>query len=491
MTPCSLIKGIITEVGVAEAALDSGADGIIDIPAFLRSKNILNRLECAVTPIAAGTGYRILNTTSVLDYVSRIPDLCCRIGFGVTEGDFDPSQVKVDEVGDGNLNLVFIVAGPGGIIVIKQALPYVRCVGESWPLALDRNHFERDALRLERERCPDHVPALFFSDSRMYLFVMEYIPPPHLILRKYFTQGLRSENIDDHLSTFLANTLYKSSALALGGREFRLQVSAWSKNTALCALTEQVIFSDPYRVSPVNRWTSPQLDDYVEGIRNDDDLKTSIFALKSKFLGCTEALLHGDLHSGSIMVTASSTLVIDPEFAFYGPMGFDTGLLLANMLFAYFSQPGLSNASDYAQWILSKTVSLFDAFEIKFLALWNAESALDNGELHRASFPSPSSLHSQDIRREYMKSLWKDTIGFAAAEMIRRIVGIAHVADLESIDDGDVRSRCEKRCLLMARQMMLASTSSSSLPPHLGSPVAIAAFAKAMLEQEPSVQWLF
>ncbi len=38
------------------------------------------------------------------------------------------------QVGDGNINFVFIVEGPAGGICVKQALPYVRCVGESWPL---------------------------------------------------------------------------------------------------------------------------------------------------------------------------------------------------------------------------------------------------------------------------------------------------------------------------------------------------------------------
>ena len=39
-------------------------------------------------------------------------------------------------MGDGNLNLVFIVKGPQGGVAVKQALPYVRLVGESWPLPL-------------------------------------------------------------------------------------------------------------------------------------------------------------------------------------------------------------------------------------------------------------------------------------------------------------------------------------------------------------------
>lgn len=40
------------------------------------------------------------------------------------------------------------------------------------------------------------------------------------------------------------------------------------------------------------------------------------------------------------MVTKESTQVIDPEFAFYGPMGFDVGAFLGNLILAYFAQDG-------------------------------------------------------------------------------------------------------------------------------------------------------
>ena len=54
----------------------------------------------------------------------------------------------------------------------------------------------------------------------------------------------------------------------------------------------------------------------------------------------SQSLLHGDLHTGSIMVSKNETKIIDPEFAFYGPMGFDIGALIANLLMNYFSQNG-------------------------------------------------------------------------------------------------------------------------------------------------------
>ncbi len=50
-----------------------------------------------------------------------------------------------------------------------------------------------------------------------------------------------------------------------------------------------------------------------------------------------QALLHGDLHTGSIFVNQDSTKVIDPEFAFYGPMAYDIGALIANLTMNYIS----------------------------------------------------------------------------------------------------------------------------------------------------------
>ena len=40
------------------------------------------------------------------------------------------------------------------------------------------------------------------------------------------------------------------------------------------------------------------------------------------------------------MLTQESTQVIDSEFAFYGPMGFDVGAFLGNLILAYFAQDG-------------------------------------------------------------------------------------------------------------------------------------------------------
>ncbi len=93
-------------------------------------------------------------------------------------------------MGDGNLNLVFIVTGSIGSVVVKQALPYVRMVGESWPLPLYRAHYEYFALVRQAARAPGVAPEVYYFDKPQALIVMEYLHP-HVILRRKLISGER------------------------------------------------------------------------------------------------------------------------------------------------------------------------------------------------------------------------------------------------------------------------------------------------------------
>ena len=84
-------------------------------------------------------GYQPQCNDTLPAYLSGIVDVAKLLGGA-------PADWSVQEVGDGNLNLVFIVIGKRGGVAVKQALPYVRLVGESWPLPLSRAHYEHMAL---------------------------------------------------------------------------------------------------------------------------------------------------------------------------------------------------------------------------------------------------------------------------------------------------------------------------------------------------------
>jgi 5-methylthioribose kinase len=89
--------------------------------------------------------FAALDMTTLSRRLEGIPAVTDKIGA-------DTSRWTIREVGDGNLNLVFIVEGPKGGVVVKQALPYVRLVGESWPLPLKRSFFEYHALTRQEAR---------------------------------------------------------------------------------------------------------------------------------------------------------------------------------------------------------------------------------------------------------------------------------------------------------------------------------------------------
>jgi 5-methylthioribose kinase len=397
-----------------------------------------------------GAGYAPLTEARLRDLVHGIP--ACR---ELLKG--DPRDWQVREVGDGNLNLVFIVTAGAAGVVVKQALPYVRLVGESWPLPLDRAHFEREALRMQAAHVPMHVPQVYHFDPEQAAIVMAYLSP-HIILRKGLIRRIKYPQLADHLSTFMAEMLFRTSDLGMPADTKKAAQALFCHNTALCRISEDLIFTDPYRSAPLNRWTSPELDALVAAFRADAALKVAVQELKWAFLARGEALLHGDLHTGSVMVTEADTRAIDPEFAFFGPIGFDVGALLANLMLSYFAQDGHPGEPEaiaaYRWWLLDTIEAVWFGFETKFTALWRQSSTGDAfvAEL----FSDPAGAEALETHRQVtMARIFADSIGFAGAKMVRRILGLAHVEDLESIADPGLRSACETKALHLARHLMI------------------------------------
>lgn len=401
-------------------------------------------------PLPTPEGYRAQDEGSLRATLLSLPAVAARLGGG-------PDQWSVREVGDGNLNLVFIVEGPAGGVAVKQALPYVRLVGESWPLPLSRAHYEHMALSEQARLCPGMTPAIIAYDEKLALIVMELLTP-HIIMRRGMVAGTVYPGFAETISSFMAATLYFTSDLALPAAQKKARMAAFAGNTALCKITEDLIFTDPYRIHPLNRWTSPQLDDLASQFRADPEVKVAVSRLKLKFLTQTEAMLHGDLHTGSVMVTDTDTRIIDPEFAFYGPMGFDIGAVIANLLINYFSQDGHETAPGgrdaYRAWVLETIETVWTQFEAKFLAFWRAHP---DGDAYPVSlFEDPDSADRLEAERAaFIERLFADTLGFAAAKMIRRVLGLAHNIDLEWIENPDRRAACETRVLRLARDLMV------------------------------------
>jgi 5-methylthioribose kinase len=382
--------------------------------------------------------YRALTEAEAVEYVRKIPGL-------FTEG----ARLVSKEIGDGNLNLVFRIQeeGPSGkSVIIKQALPYARVVGESWPLTLDRARIESEAIRLEDQLCPGSVPKIYHYDQDLALTVMEDLSS-YQVLRKGLIERRRYPHFARHIGRFLARTLFLTSDLALDPQEKKRRVAKFI-NPELCKITEDLVFTDPYYDAPTNSF-NPLLRETIQAIWQNDALKLEVAKLKEKFLTQAQALIHGDLHTGSIMVTEEDTRVIDAEFAFYGPMGFDVGAVIANLLLNYAAQEvRIEDAGERErnqQYLLDTIEELWHVFAQEFKALWEKE-----GKEHFAAVPG--------YVDDYLLRVLQDAAGFAGCKMIRRVIGLAPVADLETIEDDFQRARAERLALAIGQALILERT---------------------------------
>ncbi|WP_323640550.1 S-methyl-5-thioribose kinase [Pectobacterium polonicum] len=354
--------------------------------------------------------------------------------------------VAAEEIGDGNLNLVFKIKDETGVsrVIVKQALPYVRCVGESWPLTLDRARIEAETLLTHARFCPQHTVAVLYHDPELAVMVQEDLSD-HRIWRSELVNGTDYPQAAAQLGEYLAQTLFHTSDFYQHPHEKKAAVSQFT-NPELCQITEDLFFTDPYIDHERNQFDAALTPD-VQALRDDKALKLAVAGLKHRFLSKAEALLHGDIHSGSIFVAEGRLKAIDAEFGFYGPIGFDVGTAVGNLLLNYCGLPGLLAPREAAagrERRLEDIRTLWQTFSARFLALSEDDSR-------------DPSLAESGYAALFLQQVWRDAIGYCGTELIRRTIGLAHVADLDSIQETEARLACQRHALSLGRTLVLAA----------------------------------
>jgi len=149
----------------------------------------------------------ILDAASLRSYLGAIGEVRTRLGG-------EPAAWRIREVGDGNLNLVFIVEGVEGSVCVKQALPYVRAAGPSWPMSPERIVFERAYFETVAPYVGARIPTIYHFDREQYCLVMERLSP-HIILRHGLIAGRRYPNLARDLGDYVARACGSRSTSSL------------------------------------------------------------------------------------------------------------------------------------------------------------------------------------------------------------------------------------------------------------------------------------
>ena len=380
------------------------------------------------------TEEKTLTVASIPGFVAARPSLAERV---------DPSSLQVREIGDGNLNQVFVCRDADGrTLVLKQALPYVRLVGPSWPMTEERATREAAAIAAHAA-ASDSVCRVLYFDREQFVLALEDLSD-HTVLRTLLNDGGTVDGIAERLGRHVADTAFATSFAGVGQERFR-QAAAAAANAEMCSLTEDVVFTEPFVGADRNSVRLPEVQRTVDRLQRDTAWVDGAMAMKLRFLTVQEALVHGDLHTGSVFVRRGgkglSVRTFDPEFAFYGPVGFDLGLLWANLLAAgvrahVLGDPVRGDA------LFAAPGAAWDAFHQQIRTLWPRRS--------------DSSKYPDALLEQWLPSILQDAFGFAGCEAARRVIGLAKISDLESLPDQQYRRAADavlelSRVLLVGR----------------------------------------
>jgi 5-methylthioribose kinase len=361
-------------------------------------------------------------------------------GFG------DAADLRASEIGDGNLNYIFRVEDLRGhrSVVIKQAGDTAR-ISSDFRISTDRNRIEYEVLKLEAELAPGLVPEVYRYDPVMFCCAMQDLSD-HVIMRRALLDRAVLPRFADDITTFMANTLLLTSDVVMEHKaKKRLQGSFI--NPDLCEITEDLVYTEPFNdLKQRNQVFAPNREFVQRELYDDQALRRETAKLKFEFLTNAQCLIHGDLHTGSIFVRPDSTKVIDPEFAFYGPAGYDVGNVIANLVFAWTNADTTMtdpvHRNEFAGWLERTLAEVVDQFQAKWSALW-AERVTEP----TARYPGFAGW--------YLDGVMRDTAGVCGLELCRRTVGLAQVKDLTSIAEPERRVRAERLCLAFAKRCIL------------------------------------
>ncbi len=349
------------------------------------------------------------------------------------------ASLRCTEIGDGNINYVFRVedVASGRSVVVKQSDKLLRSSGR--PLDIGRSKIEARALMLEATLAPDYLPQVYHYDETMAAICMEDISA-YQNLRKELLEGPVYSHLSDNLSSFLAQTLLPTTDLVMDRQEKKAAVKFFV-NPELCDITEDLVLTEPYDDYKGRNVITPGNEAFVERfLYRNDELKAEIALLRDRFMNEAQALIHGDLHTGSIFVNASGMKVIDPEFAFYGPMGYDIGNVLGNLFFSWahkaYVRPDEPTAA--LERLIAET---YDMTRDKLKQTYD----------DTVTFPL---YRVPAFQENYLAGVIADSLGYAGTEIIRRTVGDSKVMEVASVDDLDEKISMERALIKLGMSLI-------------------------------------
>lgn len=331
---------------------------------------------------------------------------------------------EILEISSGNVNQVFKILFNNDFSCVAKYAPPFAYRYQDIAIANERNAFEVDVLTRFFKENKENYPEIYYFCESNHLMLMQDLSMC-FDMREALIQGEVFNNFShDMVNIFSLYPKNINRDQKAGNTHFLYSHGI----PELQNITKDFVFCCPFGLK------------FPEGVicleENMSWVKENIFnnilvlnirsELETLYNNKLETLLHGDLHTGSIMINQKSIYLIDPEFSKLGPISFDIGMLLGNLIMSYLSanyhlRSKFDKKENFQNW-------LFDCIQ----SLWgNTVEKLSNNGFNK-------------------RILLSEIGGYCGIEIIRRTIGAAKVKDFTSIIDNQIRHDIELTALKYA-----------------------------------------
>jgi hypothetical protein len=390
---------------------------------------------------------------------AKLIDIACK-----KDLKWNPENIRIEELSDGNINYIFRVINKetrdSVVIKIADSVTRVKPDGHVSP---DRNLLEAqnlDWFNHNVEAIPKDLPTLMVPkvlsiNKAKHYFLMEDIVPS-ITLRQALMEGVMPKDLGFRFATFITTTQIPYVELV---ERTQCMDEINLLNDDLIKITEDLVFKAPFfDKRERNVYTKGNEEFLHNEITNDKRLRFISAKLLNKFKTYKQSTIHGDLHTGSVLVKFNGNkvlgkpsdnmvmFVIDAEFSSVAPIAYDVGNVVAHLAFAdiynLFKPYSITKRGTEFHIYISKEM---DAFISSFRKL--------SYNILRSDIENPLYKNTRFVK-SYVEDIINDTWKFAGLEMIRRVVGSAKVPELDAITNIDTKIEMERTIVKTAKHFI-------------------------------------
>ena len=345
--------------------------------------------------------------------------------------------------GDGHINYVFKVKGLMKSYVLKQGLADPRNLNGGTTVASYRNEAECDTMRILHEIVPEYVPEILYQDRENHIFIMEFIENLKAVRFQLIKEN-QIANLGLEVGDFLARSAFYTSEFYLDRAKFRSLQSRF-ENTELRQIMEDGIFLNRFGTD-LNQEAYHQWERFRQ-ITDDPACQTNRLALRRTFMTHSDCLIHADFHTSNVFLSDDGLKMLDFEFSFMGPFGYDMGYFTGSLIAAYCAAcfkeyPSEEERKQCKVYLLSTIKMLFESYNHTFISCWNA-NAKDEYK------------GQQGLQEILLTEMLQDSVGYTAITNWCRTTDTWSLPEYRAIEDEDNRRYAMTMAVLLDHELIL------------------------------------